>query len=184
MKNAFVTDYLAETMIERGYTHGTLTSYDGFSRTMDTSETSYSFNIYDRVDETLYPACVIQYQGSTSLVYFRDHMLSDMDWQHYYALSNGEVRNSYVDVIDGVAKAATDSYYAYGKDVSCAEVLLHAIPVYVTEAWSEDAVAELAATGIYSVYAEDGIVKYNDTSLIVTELLDEEEMKYTAEFIK
>ncbi len=184
MKNAFVTDYLAEIMIERGYTHGTLTSYDGFSRTMDTSETSYSFNIYDRVDETLYPAGVMQYQGATSLVYFRDHMLSDMDWQHYYALANGEVRNSYVDVIDGVSKAATDSYYAYGKDVSCAEVLLQAIPVYVTEAWSEDAVAELATTGIYSVYAEDGIVKYNDTSLIVTELLDEEEMKYTAEFIK
>jgi len=184
MKNAFVTDYLAETMIEKGYTHGTLTSYDGFSRTMDTSENSYSFNIYDRVDETLYPAGVMQYQGANSLVYFRDHMLSDMDWQHYYALSNGEVRNSYVDVTDGVSKAATDSYYVYAKDMSCAEVLLKAIPVYVTEEWSEDAVAELAAAGIYSVYAEDGVVKYNDTSLVVTELLDEEEMKYTAELVK
>lgn len=184
MKNAFVTDYLAEIMIERGYTHGTLTSYDGFSRTMDTSENSYSFNIYDRVDEALYPAGVMQYQGANSLVYFRDHMLSDMDWQHYYALSNGEVRNSYVDVADGVSKAATDSYYVYGKDMSCAEVLLQAIPVYVTEAWSENAVRELLASGIYSVYAEDGVVKYNDTSLNVTELLDEEEMKYTAELVK
>lgn len=184
MKNAFVTDYLAEIMIERGYTHGTLTSYDGFSRTMDTSENSYSFNIYDRVDEALYPAGVMQYQGANSLVYFRDHMLSDMDWQHYYALSNGEVRNSYVDVADGVSKAATDSYYVYGKDMSCAEVLLQAIPVYVTERWSEDAVRELLASGIYSVYAEDGVVKYNDTSLNVTELLDEEEMKYTAELVK
>ena len=151
---------------------------------MDTSENSYSFNIYDRVDETLYPAGVMQYQGANSLVYFRDHMLSDMDWQHYYALANGEVRTSYVDVADGVSKAATDSYYVYAKDMSCAEVLLQAIPVYVTEEWSEDAVAGLAAAGIYSVYAEDGVVKYNDTSLVVTELLDEEEMKYTAELVK
>jgi len=184
MKNAFITDYLAETMIERGYIHGTLTSYDGFSRTMDTSENSYSFNIYDRVDETLYPAGVMQYQGANSLVYFRDHMLSDMDWQHYYALSNGEVRNSYVDVADGVSKAATDSYYVYAKDLSCAEVLLQTIPVYVTEEWSEDAVKELATAGIYSVYAEDGVIKYNDAALTMTDLLDEEEMKYTAELVK
>ena len=184
MKNAFITDYLAETMIANGHTHGTLTSYDGFSRTMDTSENSYSFNLYDRVDEVLYPAGVMQYQGANSLVYFRDYMLSDMDWQHYYALANGEVRTSYVDVADGVSKAATDSYYVYAKDMSCAEVLLQAIPVYVTEEWSEDAVAGLTAAGIYSVYAEDGVVKYNDASLVVTELLDEEEMKYTVELVK
>ena len=184
MKNAFITDYLAETMIERGYIYGTLTSYDGFSRTMDTSENSYAFNLYDRVGDTLYPAGVMQYQGANSLVYFRDHMLSDMDWQHYYALSNGEVRNSYVDSADGVSKAATDSYYVYSKDLSCAEVMLQAVPVYVTEEWSEDAVAELTEIGIYSVYAEDGVVKYNDSALIVTDLLDEEEMKYTSELIK
>ena len=68
--------------------------------------------------------------------------------------------------------------------MSCAEVLLQAIPMYVTETWSEDAARELLASGIYSVYAEDGVVKYNDASLVVTELLDEEEMKYTAELVK
>ena len=183
MKNAFVTDYLAETMIARGYTHGTLTSYDGFSRTMDTSDNSYSFNIYDRVDMTLYPAGVIQYQGANSLVYFRDHMLSDMDWQHYYALSNGEVRNSYIDVADGVSKAATDSYYVYSKDLSCAEVLFQAIPVYVAEELSVEAVAKLAEAGVYSVLPEDGVIKYNEADLVVTELLDEETMKYTAELM-
>ena len=97
---------------------------------------------------------------------------------------NGQLLKKLSPVTDGVSKAATDSYYVYAKDMSCAEVLLEAIPVYVTEEWSEDAVAELAAAGIYSVYAEDGVVKYNDTSLVVTELLDEEEMKYTAELVK
>ena len=89
-----------------------------------------------------------------------------------------------MDVTDGVSKAATDSYYVYAKDLSCAEVLLQAIPVYVTEEWSEDAVKELATAGIYSVYAEDGVIKYNDAALTVTDLLDEEEMKYTAELVK
>ena len=132
---------------------------------------------------TLYPAGVIQYQGANSLVYFRDHMLSDMDWQHYYALSNGEVRNSYIDVADGVSKAATDSYYVYSKDLSCAEVLFQAIPVYVAEELSAEAVTELTEAGVYSVLPEDGVIKYNEADLVVTELLDEETMKYTAELM-
>ena len=116
-------------------------------------------------------------------MYFRDHMLSDMDWQHYYALSNGEVRNSYIDVADGVSKAATDSYYVYSKDLSCAEVLFQAIPVYVAEELSAEAVTELTEAGVYSVLPEDGVIKYNEADLVVTELLDEETMKYTAELM-
>lgn len=184
MKNAFVADYLVETMIDRGYTHGTISSYDGFIRAMDSSVDSYSFNIFNRVDLTLYQAAVMQYQGPQSLVYFRDHMMSDMDWQHYYVLSNGEVRTSYVDVADGVSKAATDGFYAYGKDMSCAEVLMQAIPVYVAAELSEEAVAQLAEAGVYSVYCEDGVIKYNDASVTFANVLNNETVKYTTELVK
>ena len=34
MKNAFITDYVADVMIENGYTLGSLTSYDGFTRNL------------------------------------------------------------------------------------------------------------------------------------------------------
>jgi len=184
MKNAFVADYLAEEMIASGYPHGTISSFDGFIRAMDSSDGSYSFNIYDRVDLTIYQAAVMQYEGPQSLVYFRDHMMSEMDWLHYYVLSNGEVRNAYVDVADGVSKAATDSFYAYGKDMSCAEVLMQALPVYVAEELSVEAVAQLAEAGVYSVYCEDGVIKYNDTSITFADVLDDESMKYTTELVK
>lgn len=184
MKNAFITDYLAEELISRGYTMGTISSYDGFSRSLDSSENSYSFNIYDRVDLTIYQAAIMQYNGTQSLVYFRDYMMSELDWMHYYALSNGEVRNSYVDIADGVSKAATDSFYAYGKDMSCAEVLMQALPVYVAEELSVEAVAQLAEAGVYSVYCEDGVIKYNDASLVLTEVLEQESVKYTTELVK
>ena len=184
MKNAFVTDYLAEELIAKGYSHGTISSYDGFIRAMDVSETSYSFNIYDRVDLTIYQAAVMQYEGPQSLVYFRDHMMSDMDWQHYYVLSNGEVRNAYVDAADGVSKAATDSFYAYGKDMSCAEVLMQALPVYVADELSVEAVAQLADAGVYSIYCEDSVIKYNDTSVTFADVLNEDGVKYTTELVK
>ena len=184
MKNAFVADYLAETMIDRGYTHGTISSFDGFIRAMDSSDSSYSFNIFNRVDLTLYQAAVMQYTGPQSLVYFRDHMMSDMDWRHYYVLSNGEVRTAYVDVSDGVSKAATDSFYAYGKDMSCAEVLMQALPVYVADELSVEAVAQLADAGVYSIYCEDSVIKYNDTSVTFADVLNEDGVKYTTELVK
>lgn len=184
MKNAFVTDYLAEEMIARGYTLGTISSYDGFTRIMDSSENSYSFNIYDKADLTVRQVAVVQSQGPQSMVYFRDYMMNDMDTQHYYVLSNGEVRTSYVDVTDGVSKEAADSYYVYGKNKTCAEILMQAIPVYVAEELSQRAVTELAESGVYSIYTESDVIIYNEPGLVLAEVLDSETVKYTTELIK
>lgn len=184
MKNAFVTDYLAEQMIARGYTLGTISSYDGFTRILDSSENSYSFNIYDRMNENVYQAAVMQSRGPQSMVYFRNYRMSDLDTLHYYSLSDGEVRTSYVDVIDGVSKEATDSFYAYGKNRTCADVLMQAVSVYVAEELSAEAVRELAVKGIYSIYCEDDIIKYNDSFINFSDLLNEESVKYTTELIK
>jgi len=184
MKNAFVTDYLADELISRGYTLGTISSYDGFTRILDSSENSYSFNLYDRVDLTIYQTAVMQCKGPQSMIYFRDYMMSDMDWQHYYVLSNGEMRTSYVDVADGLSKEATDSFYAYGRNMTCAEVLLKAIPAYIAEELSEKIVEALAGTGVYSIYCEDGVIKYNDEDLVLSNVLDEEDIKYKAEYIR
>lgn len=184
MKNAFVTDYIAEIMIDRGYTHGTISSYDGFVRVMDSGDSSYSFNIYNRIDKTIYQAAVMQYEGPQSLVYFRDYMMSDMDWQHYYTLADGEVRTAYVDVADGVAKTAADSFYAYGRGIGCADVLMQALPVYVAEELSTEAVAQLAEAGVYSIYCENGVIKYNDASIVLADVLNIEEVRYSAELVQ
>ena len=184
MKNAFVTDYLAEEMIARGYTLGTISSYDGFTRILDSTENFYSFNLYDRVDLTIYQAAVMQSKGPQSMVCFRDYMMNELDTKHYYALSNGEVRTSYVDVADGFSKEASDSFYVYAKDRSCAEILMQAIPVYVTEELSAETVAKLAADGIYSIYCEDNTIRYNESNLVLTEVLDDVMIKYTTELIQ
>ena len=80
-ENAFITDYVADVMIDNGYTLGSLTSYDGFTRNLDqtsaitklnagpdTSGTAeenadYSFNLYDRQGNIIYPAGVMHYDG-------------------------------------------------------------------------------------------------------------------------
>ena len=48
MKNAFIADYLAESLTEAGFTRGSISSCDGFVRNLDGRDVSYSFNVYDR----------------------------------------------------------------------------------------------------------------------------------------
>lgn len=97
MKNAFITDYVADVMIDNGYTLGSLTSYDGFTRNLDqtsaitklnagpdTSGTAeenadYSFNLYDRQGNIIYPAGVMHYDGAESIVSLHNYPMSDKE---------------------------------------------------------------------------------------------------------
>lgn len=179
MKNAFIVDYLAEVMIDKGYTLGSISSYDGFSRNLDESDTSYSFNIYDRLDNTIYPATVMQYSGAYSIVYMRDYVMNEMDAWHYRQMQNGEVRTSYLDIEDGKCKSAIDSLVSYSEEMGCAEVLLNIAPFYITETFEENEIQNLKEAGIYSVYCIDTVIHYNDSNVKMTDVFENEDVKYS-----
>lgn len=152
MKNAFIVDYIADLMIASGHIRGSISSYDGFIRTLDTTETSYSFNVYDRVGQELNLAQVMEYTGPLSMVYYRDYEMNSLDYHHYYKKDNGEIRTAYVDVNDGFSKEAIDSLYVYSKNSSCAKLLLETVSVYVADEFDDRKLHELEAQGIYSIY--------------------------------
>lgn len=152
MKNAFIVDYIADLMIASGHIRGSISSYDGFIRTLDTTETSYSFNVYDRVGQELTLAQVMEYTGPLSIVYYRDYEMNSLDYHHYYKKDNGEIRTAYVDVKDGFSKEAIDSLYVYSKDNSCAKLLLETVSVYVADEFDDQKLRELETKGIYSIY--------------------------------
>ena len=68
--------------------------------------------------------------------------------------------------------------------MDCAEVLMQALPVYVAEELSKEAAAQLADYGIYTIYCEKGVIKYHDASLVLTDVLKNENMKYSIELVK
>lgn len=184
MKNAFIVDYLADVMIKNGYTLGSISSYDGFCRNLDDSDTSYSFNIYDKVDQTVYSAAIMQYSGAKSIVYLRNYMMNSLDFQHYYQLENGEVRTSYLDIQDGLCKSAVNNLVCYSEKTGCAETLLNMIPIYISEDFQEDTITKLAASEIYSIYCKDNVIYYNDSLVSFTELFEQEDVRYTTSLIK
>ncbi len=161
MRNAFAVDYIAETMIQHGFAYGAISSFDGFMRTFDERDTSYSYHLYGRLDGDVYDAGRLDYKGKTSLVCLRAFRVNDRD-ETYYAYQNGDLRHPYVDVTDGLCKNATDSLVSYAHALSCAQVLMEMLPVYIGEIFQPDALQTMKSDGIFSVYFEGNNIIYND----------------------
>lgn len=184
MKNAFIIDYFADVMIEKGYQFGTISSYDGFTRNLDMSDNEYAFNIFNLDNQNVYTAGIMKYSGMRSMVFLRNYPMNNIDGGHYYELENGEIRTSYLDVKDGCCKSSIDSLISYSSELGCAQVLMQMIPIYITDTFDKDAVLSLADTGIYSIYCEDSVIYYNEESLVLTELYQKEDVKYQTSFVE
>ncbi len=174
MKNAFIVDYLAETMSAAGFTHGSISSFDGFVRNLDGREIGYSFQVYDwagggqeavgqeaagreeaaglaktggeEAAAQILPLAVLQYRGPVSLVYLRDYAMNSLDRQHYYQTAGGEIRTAYIDPQDGLCRNSVSSLvsYTYDDSAGCADILLSMIPVYIADEFDAGAVEALA----------------------------------------
>lgn len=199
MKNAFITDYVADVMIENGYTLGSLTSCDGFTRNLDetsainkladaeTGETiadgedAYSFNLYDRQENIIYPAGLMHYSGAMSIVSLHNYPMSDKEKYQYYEFKNGEIRTYYVDVADGLCKSAVNNMVSYSKNEGCAKVLLNMIPVYISDTLDTEAVKNLTNLGIETIYGQDSVLYYTENNLNLSDLYEKDGVQYTAE---
>ncbi len=183
LKNAFVADYLAERLKERGFVFGVLSSYDGYVRNLDPSETSYSLNLFQLRGAEVYQTARMEYGGNTAMVTLRAFPLGEKDGLSFCVLPNGGVITPYFDPADGKYLTAADSLTAYAKDQSCARLALKLYPVYVAEELNTDALRTLAQSGIHSVWMEDTVIRHTDPSLILRELYADAELSYRTETV-
>lgn len=167
MTNAFIIDYIADILVEHGYTNGYLSSYDGFTRNLDTRGNSYSLNIFDYVEGTVYVPAVLSYNQPISMVYLRSYPMSDEDCWHYYTYDSGDISSIYVDAADGASKSATNDLVSYSYESGCAEMLMQLIPVYVADEFNSDQLNDLVTSGISSVWSEGTKICYNDADLML-----------------
>ncbi len=161
MTNAFVVDYLAEIMIENGYTCGYIASYDGFTRNLDTRGNAYNFNLYDQQGRTLYPAAVLQYTQPTSIVFLRNYPMDSNDWLHYYEFENGSVATVLIDPADGMSKAYYDNLVSYSNEAGCAEILMEMIPSFIAEEFNPS-VFDAWVDEIYTIWFNGHTLSHND----------------------
>lgn len=183
-KNAFIVDYIAESLVKAGYPYGSISAYDGFMRTFDTREdASYTYNLLNRYDGILYDSGKLEYKGRNSLVFLRSFEANERDLI-YYRYSDGTERHAYVDVRDGLCKNSLDSLVSYSKDKSCGEVLLCAMPIYIEDSFDRDRLLSLAQNGIYSLYSDGTVLCYNEENLSLNGLYDDGKTRFSTSFIK
>lgn len=147
LKNAFIADYLAQALTEKGYTRGSISSHDGFARNLDgESDTVYSLNIIDCPQGRPLVAGRFDYQGPMALVTMRDFPAGEYDGRYYYVTETGSVKHRYLSTEDGLPSKTAGSVTAYSSTLGCAGTALYAQRVFLGE--METAVPELRSAGV------------------------------------
>lgn len=181
-KNAFIVDYIADSLVEKGYVYGTISSYDGFMRTFDVRENvSYSYNLIAQYAGDAYDVGRYEYVGKNSIVFLRSFKTNKLDMT-YYRYEDGTERHAYVDVNDGLCKNSLNTLISYSSDATCAEVLLSVIPIYISNAFEQEKLTSLSRDGIYSIWFNGTLLRHNEETAVFKELYDDGKTKFTAEF--
>ena len=168
MRNAFIVDYMAQTLMDAGYTRGFLSSYDGFTRNLDTTDTGYSMNVFDRIGNVAYVPAVFEYKAPAALVFLRNYPLDQRDEWHYFAVSDERIITTMVDPSDGLCKSATDNVLSYSQKGGCADMVLALSRYYLADTWDEGGVNSLTSAGIYSIWFDGTQLRYNESGAKIT----------------
>lgn len=170
MTNAFIIDYLADTLEGIGLTDGYLVSNDGYTRNL-CREGVFSASVFDKTAKGVYPAGSIEYRGPISMVYLKSYptesFMANYRWNadHFISL--------YADPTSGVYNTTTEDLIGYRYDTGCADVLLQLLPAFIGDNFS-------VPMDVFSVWCEEETIFYTDAGLSVGALLRNEEVSYQA----
>lgn len=182
MKNAFITDFIADSLVSAGYARGSISSYDGYARNMDgSSGTMYSLNIFDYTDGAAIQVARLDYQGAMTFVSYRDFPVNAMDSQRIYVAADGERKTMYLSLEDGLPCAGADSLTVYSDMLGCAETMLLSLPVFQRERISDADLARLTDRGVLAVLAGDGRLLVTDVKDVLNGIYDGYEVEYMRE---
>ena len=168
LRNAFIADYIAAVLTENGFTNGYIASVDGFTRNLDQRGNAYSLNLFNKGEDGIDLAAVMDYTAPQSLVFLRSYPMYDLDARRYYSFADGRTVTAMIDPADGQSKTATDNLVSYSADLSCGQLALAVMPVYVADTLFEDSLNGLTEQEIYSVWFNGKQLMYNQNDLEIT----------------
>lgn len=172
-KNAFIIDYMAQVMTEKGYTRGAISSYDGFVRCLGEEGLQYSFNLYDSLPGGLVcQAAQLSYAGNTSLVHLHGFPINTERETNYYQFRDGTVRTAYLDMNDGLCKAAVPTLIATSAKAGCAEMLLDMLPLYARDELDQQALLRQTAQGVYPLYIQEKQIITTSPGVTISKVLE------------
>jgi hypothetical protein len=185
LRNAVIVDYFADVLTAGGFTYGSISSYDGYVRNLDTRDNDYAYNLFDRIGNEVGPVARLGYRGATSIVYLRNHPLGEQDARFFYLAFDRTVP-PYVAPLDGKYRTAFAGLVSLSETHTCTEIALRLMPIYVAETADEYALNALVSDGIRSAWClgNNNAVRYNHESLKPQEIFSYDDATYSAVFVK
>ena len=169
MKNAFLIDYLADTIRGEGYQLGIISSKDGFVRCLDeTGEKEYQYPLYHLSGNEIQSHGTMTYEGPKSIVFFHAYQAGSPDTYRYYQYQDKTMRTPYLSASDGKDHTAASELIVYSGEYGCADTLLAALSDYQAESLSGESLKTLASQKIYSVWFENNEIQTTDEKFSVT----------------
>ncbi len=171
-KNAFMIDHCVKTFTAAGYTNGYFISFDGYMRNMD-GKNAYDYDVHTLENGQILTAAILTYDKPISLANFRIYGLGAYEKaSRVYVYKDLRFRHDYLDVSDGLCKAASSELIAYSFDKGCAETALLSIKPYIAEELDASALASLTAYGVNTIYVRDKKVVSNGDGITFAAFYD------------
>lgn len=176
LKNAFEADYLAQVMLDNGFTNGVISSVDGFVRNLDSREQSCYLNLYDLPENQVILAASMEYRGPMSLAVMRNFPVSGLDDSRYYRLRDGRMCTMYLDPSDGMCKASMNSLVSYSQTQGCAELALKMAPIFISEGLPQ----ELAGQDVWYITCQRNKLCFTEPGLELANIYNVDGLEYFA----
>lgn len=176
MRDAFIVDTIADTLTREGYTNGTVSSYSGFTRNLDTDAEEYTFGLYDLFRNSVYLAASVSYTGAISTVTYKTFAMNSIDKKFLYEYSNGDVTHGYIDRSTGQPVNASDMMVFHSKTKSCAEIAVETAHCFITEEEDKSDIEALIAAGIGAIWCDGTIINYTSDDVKIFDLFSSDSL--------
>ncbi len=181
-RNAFAIDYIADELIKSGFTKGSIGSYDGYIRNLDsTTHETYSYTIYDKVGTNIYTAAEMTYTGQMTLLFLRSYPLNYLDLQRYRETESGEIRSPFINPETGLSETRVNNLVFFSHEIGCAETLLKTIDFFIGSPDLKLTVDELDSKDdrIDYVFCENNKIFSSSDEVNISSLYSDENTTYS-----
>lgn len=178
LKNAFVADYLADTLTQAGFTRGILSSFDGFARCLDSREDTFTLNLYGWEERPVI-AGTMEYRGPMSVVGLCAFSVTEGDWQRFCLPSDGRLRTPYLDVSDGRCRESVDSLVCWSAEENCAWLALEMASVFIAERFDSTPLEALCARSVSALWCRDRVFDGTSMPLDIQNLYQNGDVRYS-----
>lgn len=183
MKNAFIIDYIADSMIAAGYTYGNITSFEGYTRNLDTRANEYALNIFDKWENEIFVAAKFAYSGAKSMIPLRSYPVGGEDSWYFYSYEGGKTVLPYISQ-DGLYRAAAKNMLAYSEKAGCSEIIAEIMPLYTADTLDYDALKGLGNHNIFVLIIEGAELICTDSEIKLVDIYKSEDISYTVRILK